>query len=184
MNVKKNYFSKTVPTKISRDPIRLNNYHSLCSLKYVLLYGIYYYYYYHHHHHHQCVLCFWLITLTNRNLIVVVFVVNVLIFLLLFWGELFNNAISIGDYTTSSDCVIIHNKLEGINKIATAVWSRYYPDIYLEMLRQTTTDRDLDSNQTSPNKMSFLEPSLESKYLVLFIPEEVKICLQYTTNYT
>ena len=86
----------------------------------------------------------------KRNLIiaivVVVFVDDVLIFLLLFWGESFNNAISIGDYTMSVDWVIIHNKLEGISKIATAVWSRYYPDIYLEMLRQTTTDRDLDSN--------------------------------------
>ena len=53
--------------------------------------------------------------------VVVVVVVNVLIFLLLFWGELFNNAISIGDYTTSSDWVNVHNKLEGIIKMATAV---------------------------------------------------------------
>ena len=157
-------------------PIRLNNHHSLCSLKYVLFLqnlsslssssssvGTF---------------C-WFITLTNRNLIIVVGD-DVLIFLLLFWAELFNNAISIGDYTTSTDWVIIHHKLEGINKIATAVWSRYYPNIYMEMLKQTTTDRDLDSNQTPPNKMSLLEPSLESKYRVWFIP----ICLQYTTNYT
>jgi len=146
-------------------------------------YRIYYYYYY-HHHHHQWILWCWLITLTNRNLIIVVVVDDVLIFLLLLWGELFNNAISIGDYTTSSDWVIIYNKLEGISKMATAVWSRYYPDIYLEMLRQTTTDRDLDSNQTPPNKMSLLELSFESRYHVWFIPEEVKIYLQYTTNYT
>lgn len=90
---------------------------------------------------------------------------------MLLWGELFNNAVSIDDYTMSSDWMIIHNKLEEISKVATAVWSRYYPDIYLEMLRQTTTDRELDSNQTLPNKMSLLEPSFESKYRVWFIPE-------------
>jgi hypothetical protein len=81
-------------------------------------------------------------------------------FFLQFWGELFNNAITIGDYTKSSDWMITHNKLGGISKIATAVSSRWYPDIYLEMLRQTTTGRDLGSNQTIPNKMSLLEPSL------------------------
>jgi hypothetical protein len=56
----------------------------------------------------------------NQNLIIVV-VDDVLIFLMLLWGELFNNAISIDDYTMSSDWMIIHNKLEEISKVATAV---------------------------------------------------------------
>jgi len=40
---------------------------------------------------------------------------------MLLWGELFNNAVSIDDYTMSSDWMIIHNKLEEISKVATAV---------------------------------------------------------------